>query len=94
MFRYERPQKGRYREFHQAGAEIMGYKQETVSEVFKVIQFSNDFLENSIPSKSNFTFDINSIGNSEDRKKYNIDLRGYLEKNSSNLSKDLSLIHI
>ena len=88
MFRYERPQKGRYREFHQAGAEIMGYKQETVSEVFKVIQFSNDFLKNSIPSKSNFTFDINSIGNSEDRKKYNIDLRGYLEKNSSNLSKD------
>ena len=26
MFRYERPQKGRYREFHQVGAEIIGYE--------------------------------------------------------------------
>ena len=88
MFRYERPQKGRYREFHQAGAEIIGYKKESVKEIFKIIQFSNDFLENSIPSKNNFAFDINSIGDSEDRVKYNIDLRKYLEKNSFNLSKD------
>ena len=46
MFRYERPQKGRYREFHQVGAEIIGYETGSVLEIFSILQLSNDFLEN------------------------------------------------
>ena len=36
MFRYERPQKGRYREFHQVGAEIIGYDNNSISEIFSI----------------------------------------------------------
>ena len=88
MFRYERPQKGRYREFHQAGVEIIGYKEDKINEIFKVIQLSNDFLENAIPTKNSFTFEINSIGDFNDREKYNLDLKRYLEDNKEFLSED------
>ena len=88
MFRYERPQKGRYREFHQVGAETLGYKSDSVNEIFSIIQLSNDFLESCIPVVSNFTFEINSIGNSEDRIKYNKVLVKYLEDHKDNLSED------
>ena len=88
MFRYERPQKGRYREFHQVGAETLGYKSDSVKEIFSIIQLSNDFLESCIPVDSNFTFEINSIGNSEDRIKYNQVLVKYLEDHKDNLSED------
>ena len=88
MFRYERPQKGRYREFHQAGVEIIGSKEDKINEIFKVIQLSNDFLENSIPTKNSFTFEINSIGDFSDREKYNLDLKKYLEDNKELLSED------
>ena len=88
MFRYERPQKGRYREFHQVGAETLGYKSDSVNEIFTIIQLSNDFLESCIPVDSNFTFEINSIGNSEDRIKYNQVLLKYLEGHKDNLSED------
>ncbi len=88
MFRYERPQKGRYREFHQVGAETLGYKSDSVNEIFSIIQLSNDFLESCIPVDSNFTFEINSIGNSDDRIKYNQVLVKYLEDHKDNLSED------
>ena len=58
MFRYERPQKGRYREFHQVGAEIIGYENNSISEIFSIIQLSNDFLENCIPTNTKYTFEI------------------------------------
>jgi len=88
MFRYERPQKGRYREFHQVGAETLGYKSDSVNEIFSIIQLSNDFLESCIPIDSNFTFEINSIGSNEDRIKYNQVLVKYLEDHKDNLSED------
>jgi len=88
MFRYERPQKGRYREFHQVGAETLGYKCNSVNEIFSIIQLSNDFLESCIPVDSNFTFEVNSIGNNEDRINYNQVLVKYLEDHKDNLSKD------
>ena len=88
MFRYERPQKGRYREFHQVGAETLGYKSDSINEIFSIIQLSNDFLESCIPVDSNFTFEINSIGNSEDRIKYNQVLVKYLEDHKDNLSEE------
>ncbi len=88
MFRYERPQKGRYREFHQVGAEIIGYETGSVLEIFSILQLSNDFLENCVPTNTKYRFEINSIGSSDDRKNYNKDLTAYFKKNISKLSDD------
>ena len=88
MFRYERPQKGRYREFHQVGAEIIGYETGSVLEIFSILQLSNDFLENCVPTNTKYRFEINSIGNSDDRKSYNKELTAYFKKNITKLSDD------
>ena len=88
MFRYERPQKGRYREFHQVGAETLGHKSESINEIFSIIQLSNDFLESCIPTETKFTFEVNSIGSNEDRVKFNKDLVNFLEVHKDKLSED------
>ncbi len=88
MFRYERPQKGRYREFHQVGAETLGYEQDSVKVIFSILQLSNDFLESCIPSGIEIIFEVNSIGNSDDRKLYNKELVKYLEGHKDSLSED------
>jgi len=43
MFRYERPQKGRFREFHQFGCESFG--EESVYEDFTLIQMVSDIFK-------------------------------------------------
>ena len=91
MFRYERPQKGRYREFHQVGAESLGYDKNSIKEIFSIVQLSNDFLETCVPSNTKFTFEVNSIGNSKDRKLYNKELLLYLKKHKDELSDDSKL---
>jgi len=88
MFRYERPQKGRYREFHQVGAETLGHKSDSINEIFSIIQLSNDFLESCIPTETKFTFEVNSIGSNEDRVKFNKDLVNFLEVHKDKLSED------
>ena len=88
MFRYERPQKGRYREFHQVGAETLGHKSDSINEIFTIIQLSNDFLESCIPTETKFTFEVNSIGSNEDRIKFNKDLVKFLEVHKDKLSED------
>ena len=66
MFRYERPQKGRYRQFHQIGAEIFGAKEPAYdAELLSMLMF---FLK-----KINLTglkLQINSLGCEECRKEY------------------------
>ena len=91
MFRYERPQKGRYREFHQVGAESIGYDKNSIKEIFSIVQLSNDFLESCVPSNTKYTFEVNSIGNSEDRKLYNKELLLYLKNHKDELSDDSKL---
>ena len=91
MFRYERPQKGRYREFHQVGAESLGYDKNSIKEIFSIVQLSNDFLESCVPSDTKFTFEVNSIGSSKDRKLYNKELLLYLKKHKDELSDDSKL---
>ncbi len=83
MYRYENPQKNRYREFHQAGAEIIG-----TIDIFsdlQIIQSSIRFL-NSLGIKADLH--INSIGTIDDRSKYVSELLDYLIANKENLSKD------
>ena len=83
MYRYENPQKNRYREFHQAGAEIIG-----TIDIFsdlQIIQSSIRFL-NALGIKADLH--INSIGTIDDRSKYVSELLDYLIGNKENLSKD------
>ena len=83
MFRYENPQKNRYREFIQAGAEIVG----TIDEYsnLQILKSSIRFLSLlNIKSKLN----LNTIGTKEEREKYIRELDKYFSKNKRELSKE------
>ena len=85
MFRYERPQKGRLRQFHQIGIELVGIQNEIADT--EVISCGNRLLkELKIDSKT--TLQINSLGKIEERKKYIDDLLNYLKAYKNKLSSD------
>lgn len=65
MFRYNRPQKGRYRQFTQVGWEFLGSSSPGID--FELIQGAIEFIKH---FNLEFTLEINSIGSKEDRKKY------------------------
>ena len=83
MFRYESPQKNRYREFNQAGAEIVGLID--VYSDFQIINDSLNFINNLLPGT---TLKINTIGSKEDREAYVKVLYNYFSKNKDKLSKE------
>lgn len=84
MFRHERPQKGRYRQFHQVGVEALGYGGPDVdaelmimcSRLWKLLGISDLRLE------------IGTLGNSEARAAYRIHLLEYLENHRNKLDED------
>ena len=90
MFRYERPQKGRLRQFHQVGIELLGVKKEQAD--VEVIACANQVIKELNIQKSS-KLNINSLGNIDDRKKYIKDLTDYLKNYKNKLSKD-SLIRL
>ena len=84
MFRYERPQAGRLREFHQLGVECFGSKNpatdvETIAMAYQ--------LFNTLGIKE-VTLHLNSLGNTESRLAYRQDLIDYLTPMRESLSKD------
>jgi len=83
FFRHERPQKGRYRQFHQFGAELIGI--EGYQADYEIIS-----LVNYIWMQLNIspTLKINTIGNKDDRKKYIEVLGEYFNKYKSDLSEN------
>jgi len=83
MFRYENPQKNRYREFVQAGAEIVG----TIDEYsnLQILKTSIRFLK---LLKVNSKLNINTIGTAEEREEYISELDKYFNKNKKELSKE------
>ena len=83
MFRYENPQKNRYREFNQAGVEIIGLV-DTYSD-FQIINDSFNFINELIPETK---LSINTIGSISDREQYIKVLYEYLHKNIDKLSED------
>ena len=83
MFRYENPQKNRYREFNQAGVEIVGLI-DTYSD-FQIINDSFNFINELIPGTK---LNINTIGSISDREQYIKVLYEYFHKNTDKLSKD------
>ncbi len=74
MFRHEKPQKGRFREFYQLGVEYIGYIDPLVDfEMFLIIRELMDIFE-----VKNYYFEINSMGCIDDRKRYKEELKNYL----------------
>ena len=82
MFRAERPQKGRQRQFHQFGVEILG-SSDAVADV-EVIAFMIH-IYNKLGIK-NTTLKLNSIGDPESRETYKEALKKHLEPNFEKLS--------
>ncbi len=76
-FRYERPQAGRLREFHQFGVEFLGASDANIDA--EVILLAKSFLDK--VGIKNITLYLNSIGCKECRKKYEQALTEYLNKN-------------
>ena len=80
-FRYERPQAGRLREFHQFGVEFLGANgPDTDAEVILLAKTLLDKL-----GINNVTLYLNSIGCPECRRKYSQALKDYLRANQSDL---------
>ena len=74
MFRYEAPQAGRQRQFHQLGVEVLG-SADPRSDA-EVIALATDILQTL--GLQNLNLDINSVGNPEDRQRYREALVNYL----------------
>ncbi len=84
MFRYERAQAGRYRQFHQFGAEVIGVSQpEQDAELIDMAMHAYNAM-----GMKNLKIYLNSIGNSESRQKYRDALRQYFLNSYDKLSKD------
>ena len=84
MFRYERPQAGRLREFHQIGAECFG-SSNPATDVEMIAMAAQFFKDIGI---TNVSLELNSLGNPESRAAYRQALIDYLTPLKANLSAD------
>ncbi len=84
MFRYERPQTGRYRQFHQFGVEVYG-ESSPMLDCDIILSAYSIFSKLGI---KNILLKINSIGNIESRKNYSKALRSYFSNNIDNMCED------
>jgi histidyl-tRNA synthetase len=83
MFRYERPQKGRYRQFHQFSIEAMGLENPACD--IEVISLALDILKNLNIKGS---LQINTLGDFESRNLYAEAIKSYFYKYKSDLSEE------
>lgn len=84
MFRHERPQKGRYRQFHQIGVEALGFAGPDVDAEHMVMGAR---LWRKL-GLDGIRLEINTLGNSESRQRYRERLIAYLERNAAVLDDD------
>lgn len=85
MFRYERPQKGRYRQFHQIGVECLGIHSPLAD--IECLTLSFDILK-ALHLIDKVQLEINTLGDTPSRAQYREKLVGFLEKYKQDLSKD------
>jgi histidyl-tRNA synthetase len=85
MFRYERPQKGRMRQFHQIGVELVGAP-EPLADV-EVIALGRHVLD-ALGLGDDVILELNSLGDPESRAAYRDALKAYLERFAADLSED------
>ncbi|MFN3678936.1 histidine--tRNA ligase [Thermosynechococcus sp.] len=84
MFRYERPQAGRYRQFHQLGVEVLGSADPRADA--EVIAVALDILQ--ALGLNDLTLMLNSVGDREDRSAYRQALVDYLTPYKAELDAD------
>lgn len=84
MFRYERPQAGRFRQFHQIGVEVFGSTNPATD--VETMMMAMDYYEQL--GVKHIRLVINSLGSREDRQVYRQALIDYLEPHFEELSKD------
>ena len=84
MFRYERPQAGRQRQFHQIGVEFLGASSPRSDA--EVIALAWDLL--SALGIQGLKLEINSLGTPEDRQRFRTELVGWLEQRVEQLDPD------
>lgn len=85
MFRHERPQKGRYRQFHQMGVEVFGLQGPDIDAEL-IILTARWWRELGIAE--HVTLELNSIGSLDARAKYKEALTAYLEQFKDKLDED------
>jgi histidyl-tRNA synthetase len=85
MFRYERPQKGRFRQFHQVGVELLGVAQPQAD--IEVIALGHRILK-ALGIGNRVTLEINTLGDLESRAAYRDALVDYYSKRRAELSED------
>ncbi len=84
MYRHERPQKGRYRQFYQYGAEALGYAGPDVDAEL-VVMCARLWRELGLEG---IRLELNTIGSPEERARYRTDLVRHLEANVDRLDAD------
>jgi histidyl-tRNA synthetase len=84
MFRYERPQKGRQRQFHQIGVELLGVADATSDA--EAIAVAWDLLADL--GVGGLELEINSLGTSDDRLRYRAELVAWLQAHHDQLDAD------
>lgn len=85
MFRHERPQKGRQRQFHQFGAEVFGLEQPTVDAELIAL---GEHLWRRLGLSDRIELEINTLGDRDDRSRYREELIEYLEPHRERLDSD------
>jgi histidyl-tRNA synthetase len=85
MFRYERPQKGRLRQFHQTGIELLGVAQPQAD--IEVIATGAAMLR-ALGLLDRTVIELNTLGDAESRAAYRDALVGYLSRHRAALSED------
>lgn len=85
MFRYERPQKGRLRQFHQIGVELLGVP-DPIGDI-EVIALGAAILD-ALGVQGNTTLELNTLGNTESRAAYRDVLVEYFSDSRDDLSED------
>jgi histidyl-tRNA synthetase len=84
MFRHERPQKGRYRQFHQLGVEAFG-RDDPIVEAEQIAMLSDLW---GMLALKDLRLEINTIGDVQEREHYKKDLISYFEKHLEVLDQD------
>ncbi len=85
MFRYERPQKGRYRQFHQIGAELIGAPEPLADA--EIIALGWDIL-NALGIADGVVLELNTLGDTPSRDAYRAALIAYFSAHKTGLSAD------
>ncbi len=85
MFRHERPQKGRYRQFHQCGVEVFGLNGPDVDSELIMMTAR---LWRELGIDKHVRLELNSIGSQEDRADYRTALVAFLEQHIDVLDED------